>query len=296
VIKLQKIISHRLDKVRWATFVKRVTINAKSRDKTKKVKALKLLSRHESTTARYASAWMTALPTSKLHKLKCFDFLVNLRFRLGLAPLSPAELPDKCRCGVSIKNSHDHYLICNKIRKDGRHDTIASCLGTLGRKAGLLAWMEPKGLNQNDLRRTDILLDGATISAELDVSVTHPAAASNLSASIPTQLKSAQKREAEKMNKHGAECEARNTTFYPAVLESYGAFGKSLQTWCSRLSKVWGDHIGRPLSSYEYYTWIIQPVSCSNCRGHALLIKQGIAASKATANSKDSRFLPMMGV
>jgi hypothetical protein len=40
-----------------------------------------------------------------------------------------------------------------------------------------------------------------------------------------------------------------------------------------------------PLSSYEYYTWIVQPLSCAAVRGHAILIKQALAGARAACRS-----------
>jgi hypothetical protein len=289
MVKLQNVINKNLEKLPLNQLIANEEKRATGVDRTAALAAKRFLSRFHSVTGKYASAGLCALPISTLHEMSDRTFRMTCRHKLGLPPLPAHAMPSTCICGANLKGSHDHFLTCNRIRKDLRHDTTARVFEALGKRAGLITWLEPRGSDPNDERRTDLRLVGAGISLELDVSIVHPSSPSYLSASYLKNNKCAHTREIEKSVKHSARCQRRGAIFYPGVFESYGSFGAEVTTFCGLLAQATGDHNNVPVSSYLLYTRIIQPVAVSLSRGHTLLIEKGLELANKTARAASKK-------
>ena len=112
-----------------------------------------------STSSPGAGAWVTAIPTSRTSHLSNKHYAVAARLRIGLSP--SAIMPKDCVCGASLVQHPEHHLSCGHVRMVAttqRHNKIVQAIHSHSTRAGAIAQLEPRHLQDEDGRRTDLLL------------------------------------------------------------------------------------------------------------------------------------------
>jgi hypothetical protein len=116
-----------------------------------------------------------------------------------------------------------HFLSCALLRPLARvrHDRLVRHLATLIQRAGGVAYVEPRYLED---KRPDIHAFFADDRVMIDVCVAHPSAPSRLGLSAGTALRY---REAEKKRAYDGLAASAECRFVPFAMESFGALGPS---------------------------------------------------------------------
>ena len=190
-------------------------------------------------TIRLASCRKTR-PSSVIassHAMHLKDHLLAYIVRLA-AGLDPTEhLQPQCDlCGESIVANHDlanpraaqpwHALTCTMLKRCAittRHNAALNLLCKFARTHGVLCRQEPKD-NAHLVPDGEFHLPLST--ALIDVSGTHPHAATYRVNAVRSTGATVRTREAYKRNKYNAYAESAGADFVPFVLDTYGYIGK----------------------------------------------------------------------
>lgn len=188
-----------------------------------------------------ASAWLQAFPGILPLEMTNSEFKIALRLRLGLTQIhiQPGTI---CRCKKSADRLGLHHLTCKhgnyrSVRHDRVADVIAAMLKALGFKSSTssLSSLLPVIPTAKYPHVVPDVYGAATASRPYgicaDISVTHPAAASYVSAAADTRLSAAKKREELKREKYGAHASKAGLYFLAVVFEVYGAAGADFEKW-----------------------------------------------------------------
>lgn len=139
--------------------------------------------------------------------------------------------------------------------------------------------MEPV-IDSNDDSRADAHFFFSSMTSFVDVSVVHPAAPSYVKQSH-RPLFSATTREKQKDGLYLQRATAQGASFFPFVVESFGAIGKKAQTFISKLrdealANGVTDIEGLPVKSF-----LTRSLSFSLQLGNALLLLEGSRSARA---------------
>ena len=199
-----------------------------------------------SASAKKASYWLSVLPTSPFVLIRDVHLCVAVRNLLGL-PVSES-LPFRCACGASLPSNPDHAHVCYKLRRTAvtiRHNMVLHCLARLARRAGATVHVEPQydpALvdDQNHKSRPDMQVVSFTGHHLVDVSVTHPCAASYVGSASSRPLSAANARAKRKIADYGSLCASFDppASFVPFVFETFGAAEGRVGEFVNYLAKV----------------------------------------------------------
>ena len=233
-----------------------------------------------STASPGAGAWVTAIPTSRTSHLSNKHYAVAARIRIGLQP--SASMPTECFCGASLVTDPSHHLSCNRLRTVSttqRHNKIVQAIHSHSMRAGALSQLEPKHLQNEDGRRTDILLTFAhgVQDTAVDVMVTHPGCQSHVQAA-QRSLGAARKAVTLKNNKHKALLAVEGIRFIPFIMESYGALAEESRSFITELALM-AAHEDAGWTTAEAHRTCLADVSVANQRGNAITVLTGLAWS-----------------
>ena len=111
------------------------------------------------------------------------EFSLASRLRLGLPPSD--TLPRVCRCSARLSEDPSHFLSCKLLYPIARvrHDRLVRHLSTLIQRAGGVAYVEPRYLED---KRPDIHAFFPDDRLMLDVTVVHPSSPSYLPLAVGT--------------------------------------------------------------------------------------------------------------
>jgi hypothetical protein len=204
------------------------------------------------------SPFLSLLPTQPCYTLTDAAMRLAVRHRLGLLPFDALALPSSSRCNCaaapSFLSDPDHFHSCSHFKRTfqtQRHNNVMQVLMDLARSVGFYTIQEPNNhirpdevaqqpaLSQQYNQHADILLLKHDQKLYIDVSITRPTNASNLSrsATLTTQLVSTRAREREKMNKYSAIADVNGYELIPFVMETYGGLGHAAAALLRRLAQ-----------------------------------------------------------
>lgn len=159
-----------------------------------------------------------------------------------------------------------------------RHNYVLNTVLRLAREAGFATSKEePVRDEQGRKLRPDAIITSTITTHQvlyLDVSITHPSAASYnaQAASASKTLFAAAVREKHKHDLYDIVARTEHALFVPLVMESYGAFGKEFDSFLSSLGSVASEYCG--LTEREMKTWIRdarRDIAMSLHRGNACM-------------------------
>ena len=204
--------------------------------------------RMHSLRCRHAGAYLDTIPVSPYLRLSDADFISGSQFRLGATGTNPSIPATTCYCGQHVQGSDiDHAMTCPKLSgsRSRRHDDWKDALSRVTARAGYSNRVEP-GYNEVGTAAPGRAGSRADIEARLppphgpallDVSLTHPRAATYVTDAATIQGSAAAKRDALKYRGHNGHYHP-GYTFIPASVETYGYLGKPLVRYLNTLSGV----------------------------------------------------------
>ena len=252
-----------------------------------------------------ASAWLFQTPSAPSLRLSDFAFVVNGRQRLGLgAPTDVPALP--CggeRCSELRQSAPDHPQSCTEVAHERwvRHQFKASAWRATARSAGCATSGEPHyarlattaaGRDAAGLRRGDIvidMMDGRVVV--VDVTVSHPAAASHVDAAARSAGATARKREVEKKREWAAVGDGSGYEFRPLAAESFGRLGPESMSLLSEFGDM--ASAGGLVSKAAFVKSALTRISCAVARGNALVYG---GATRKAVRAAGRGFLPGLQV
>ena len=178
--------------------------------------------------------------------------------------------------------------MCPRLRRRAvtqRHDSIAFFLRNFLCQAGAPAEIEPR-LMDNSRTRPDLSYilprDFTQTLFLLDVSIVHPTAQSVLPLAL-RPLAASHLRARQKTLKYQALAQKENATFIPFILESTGAFWRTVPQTLLQIADHCcnGDFEG--LSPREVKRYLSRAIAVLLQRGNANILRQGLSYSSATA-------------
>jgi hypothetical protein len=235
--------------------------------------------RLHSLSAKYASAWLLAIPNVALGlKFTNDQFRCLLRLTLGL-PIYPTQRQcPSCRSAPLDVFGHHSLMCASGGDRITRHNILRDCIFSLCQSAGLSPRKEeqhPDALT----RPGDVFLPTWTLGrpAALDITVTYPLQAATICHAAGTSGFAAAKRVTEKQAKYGEECQRAGIDFVPIVFETFGALAEVSAECLKKISKMWGSHISLPSS--RSVSFFFQSLSVSLQRGNAEMLLRRSPAS-----------------
>jgi hypothetical protein len=212
--------------------------------------------RINSTSAKYASVWMTTAPTEKDYELSDQQCTMAFRMRLGLAQVrggpGPSEVARHANVGWGIS---------------ARHEQVKRALARIANEGGALGQVE---VQVNSGTRADLLLHLAHqpgISVFVDVMVTNPSA--HLQAA-QRQLGAASVGELRKRERYQGIINPQTQRIMPFVVEMYGAIGTDAISVLQALAEQ--AERAQRISKIEYMMRAIATISIAIQRGNAELM------------------------
>ena len=213
--------------------------------------------------APHSGAWLSALPTEKLGLLLPDEAIrTGVALRLG----APIQQPHRCRCGAMSDTLGHHNLSCH--RDPGRlprHAAINDVMQRALAAAGVVAVLEPRGLDRGDERRPD----GITIypfrqgkMLVWDATCVNTFGRTHLLHCAVTAGAAARTAEDNKRNRYADLCQRYD--FVPLAVETTGALGTAFND----LIKDIGKRITHRTGEKRETAWLRQRVSLAVVRGN----------------------------
>jgi hypothetical protein len=223
-----------------------------------------------SCLSKSSRAWLLAFPTPS-SSLTDREFRLASRLRLGLPPSD--TLPRVCRCSARLDQDPGHFLSCKLLYPVARvrHDRIVRHLSTLTQRAGGVALVEPRYLED---KRPDIHAFFPDDRIMLDVLVLHPSSPSYLHNSIGSALRY---RENEKLSAYTPLATELGCRFLPFALESYGTLGSFAINFMHDLASYAKESFSTTYSSSA----ALSSLSILLQKGNAEMLSQGCLLARA---------------
>jgi hypothetical protein len=185
-------------------------------------------------------------------------------------------MPKSCVCGIQLKNdSYNamHWRDCIKTRSRAVrscHDRIKMALATFSRESLIPTHVEPYNFQDQHHKRPDLEMMFSDGSVLVDVATTNPLAASHRTGAAKTHFDAAKKKEILKTKRYSGMAVDEAATFFPFVMEVFGAMAPTSISLLSRIVKQARDN-GVALSRSS----LIDRLAVSLVRGNAWIIRQG---------------------
>ena len=250
------------------------------------------LARLQALEAHHSSLWLTTVPTEPGLTLRCTQWQIAARLRLGL-PGNPSHDIDGVSCDHKKAAAADswHSLCC--VQKCGaaitdRHNRILHDLRDFASLAHLPVRIEPAELHEQRKLRPDIQVHLPDTTLLGDVTVVHPTAKcwSSIAASERGVIAVGDAADAVKHDKYDELARGLACEFLPFVLYTYGGFHDSARrfiTWlCASL-----DPVTCLVSADDWRIAVQRQIAVSVQRGNADIMIH--AAQHARAAVLDSR-------
>ncbi|MHB1956108.1 MAG: reverse transcriptase domain-containing protein [Sulfobacillus sp.] len=269
--KLQHAFTHAADRNRLAQLLR----NSNKHDR----------SRLRAVSADLASAWLTAIPSSRKTQLSNPDMSIACRFRLGISAYD--DRPYSCVCGKNNGKAgvdSTHALACQKVRKtevNMRHNVFRNEFTAAANKCGCTALNEPQALNSQQRADTHIILpDGDVVW--VDTSVVHPTAPTwQKRGSAERTLAAANTRALEKHTRYDALAAEQGASFVAAIAETYGGLNPECKALAKRITRFAANNDGCPLTAKEAYSELISSIAVGIQRGNARIFQRMRMINKA---------------
>jgi hypothetical protein len=231
-----------------------------------------------SRSAPGASGWITGLPTDPHLTLRDEDYSISFRSLVRLQPVP--NMPSRCVCGK--RASADHYQVCTKLCRshNQRHHGVVRLIAKISAyEADVPTVVEQ---DMGFASRPDAVHHFVTGDVITDVSITHPCAASFVSAAARTQGAAAARREREKREQH-RDTASRWPASVPLVFETFGA-GDAAIDFVGRLNLEIVSNADRCCVHLpDQRPYIFQRLSVALQRGNAGVMREGLVRSRSVA-------------
>ena len=217
--------------------------------------------------APHSGAWLSAIPVESLGLLLPDDAVrVNVALRLGLR----VQQPHRCRCGASTDAFGHHSLSCQ--RNPGRlprHAALNDVVYRALAAAGVVATLEPRGLDRGDGRRPDgitifpyrqgrmLMWDATCVNTFCSTHINECAITAGAAA-----------RAAEDRKRRRYEVIAQRYDFAPLAVETSGVLGPAFSELVLDIGTRVRQRTGEPRET----AWLRQRVSLAVARGNAAAI------------------------
>lgn len=217
--------------------------------------------------APHSGAWLSAIPVESLGLLLPDDAVrVNAALRLGLR----VQQPHHCRCGTLTDALGHHSLSCYSTPgRLPRHAALNDVVYRALAAAGVVATLEPRGLDRGDDRRPDgitifpyrqgrmLMWDATCVNTFCSTHIYDCAIAAGAAA-----------RAAEERKRRRYEDLARRYDFAPIAVETSGVLGPAF----SELLQDIGDRVRQRSGEPRETAWLRQRVGLAVARGNAAAI------------------------
>jgi hypothetical protein len=230
--------------------------------------------RLKSLRSKYAGRYQLVSPEDDTLTLSDADFIFQAKLDLGISPV--LNLPSKCVCGTPMANdsyNSQHWRDCIKTCSRAVrlcHDRLKTLLALFAREALIPTHMEPFNLQAKHQKRPDLELMFSDGPVLVDVATTNPIAASHRHGAAKTHLDAAKKKELLKSKHYAKLTQDEAATFYPFVLETFGAIAPKSLALLTRIHKQATDNgVSVSLSS------MVNRLAIALAKGNALIIRQG---------------------
>ena len=256
-----------------------------------------------SLRGRGASAYKSALPTTRWLTLNSRDYITSRRLDYGL---QPAEGLLKCECGAPMRGPDcdpTHWASCVKGKRRGltvRHDGLVNLTCYQANRAGCTANVEPRPDNFGPRKRPDGRQEFFDHTHLTDNQVNHPCTPTHL------RLKKAAEKPGHcmlspakaKQRKYQALADGVGAVFTPLHIETYGRLHPAYFQFLRLLAAeaLYSDKIIGPRASVgRYFARLVQEVSVCLHRGNArALIAHATKARATTSHRQISRQLSLL--
>ena len=220
-------------------------------------------------SAPHSGAWLSALPVEKLGLLLPDEAVrTGVALRLG----APVQQPHRCRCGAMSDKLGHHNLSCR--RDPGRlprHAALNDVLHRALASAGVVAVLEPRGLDRGDGRRPD----GITVypfrrgkMLAWDATCVSTYSGSHLLDCAISAGAAARAAEDRKRQRYAAL--RQRYDFVPLAIETTGVLGPAF----SDLLQDIGRRISQRSGEKRETAWLRQRISLAVIRGNAAALCQ----------------------
>lgn len=220
--------------------------------------------------APHSGAWLSAIPVESLGLLLPDEAVrVNVALRLG----TRVQQPHRCRCGVTTDALGHHSLSCH--RNPGRlprHAALNDVVYRALAAAGMVATLEPRGLDRGDGRRPD----GVTVfpfrrgrMLMWDTTCVNTFSTTYIINCATTAGAAALAAEERKRQRYAAL--AQRYDFMPLAVETTGVLGPAFSDLLQDIGKRVSQRSGEPRET----AWLRQRVSLAVARGNAAAICGG---------------------
>lgn len=245
-----------------------------------------------SCTAPGTSTLLTTLPAMDLGPIPDAAFTLNLRMRLGLAPVT-AILPRTCYlCAADVTKDPYHALSCNKLKTDAtaRHNAIEGILQKVGRFAGLGVQSQPRHV----IPREDIIPDLLITSAELreqclvDVVVSHPTAPSHRHAAAKGALQVARGAEARKAEQYRNGAEVAGYQFLAFSVETFGGIGEEARAVVDFICTHAAQDVMSPWDPEDIRRYLYQSIATAIAVGNWHIMRKWLLANRIDGHCTSS--------
>jgi hypothetical protein len=216
---------------------------------------IETLARLNGISSSKAGAFLTTIPCQSEFRLSDREFVISVRTRFGLNPLT--DQPDYCpACQEDLSLNMCHLLDCHASAgtRTRRHDDIVLALMRWIRRIGGYARREPRNLDPNpeSEKRPDLIVFVGSRRYLVDVVVVHSSAPSHRVLGASGKLKVADRAADIKRGKYNDMAAAQGMELIPFAVETYGGFSKDASAFIQGIIKsVKHDH--RVVSTEELY-------------------------------------------
>ena len=230
-----------------------------------------------SIKAPYSGSWLTTPPIDPLFTLDDHQFSLATRLRLGTALYDDIL---HCACGTSLKEFPHHFLSCTNLcgKFIQRHDRLVLTLTRVARTCGVFAQVEPR-IDEKDKSRGDGHLFFHSQGGIFDVMVVHPTCPSRVK-SAQSQLGAAKNGETERITHYDQRLRDQGLRFFPAVLESYGAFGVRCKDLVAKIQEEGNLNGIKVIRGLKISTYLMKALTFSLQSGNGLLAIEGSKRSR----------------
>ena len=193
-----------------------------------KHKEAKDLARIHSCEGSVSGMWLYNVPTHDEFIMSPNLFRTSCLTRLGM---SLPQIPHYCKCRKEIDPNGYHFFTCSYwiSHLTKRHDALLRQVVILANTAGVKVQSQNitsfQQLNENDLRRTDLLIYGMGRNGNnlyTDISISHPCARSYVSQACNTPGHTLQMINNKKNHKYSGACANIGASFLPLAFEVFG--------------------------------------------------------------------------
>lgn len=229
---------------------------------------------------KFAGRWMTMPAYNVELQLSDHVYRCAARMRLGLQP-DTLIAPAVCKCGATYTPWHAlTCVMCMGASITRRHNRVVQVIAEWCRRAGCVVTVEPTRLDHRNRERPDlhIIMHGAVIL--VDVTVVHPAAASNLS-HAQVALGVADAAEKEKETKYQGVTAQHKAKFIAFACETFGAVGTSATRLLDAIGIAAQNSFG-PWDEKEIKRGLIHSVASAIQSGNSMAVDDCLARNGAS--------------